>query len=104
MTASSESIIERFSNAFLRSPGSCSARKISIRASWLSWMKNASRTASLIAVYGSSGVTAGRSPLRLRLAMVSPIMTLVATFASATPVAFEMNGTVREALGLASRT
>ncbi len=42
-------------------------------------------------------------PSRMSLSF-SPSSTLVATFASGTPVALEMNGTVREARGLHSIT
>ena len=41
---------------------------------------------------------------RFRSASFSPAMTRAASFASGTPVAFETNGTVRLARGLASMT
>ncbi len=48
--------------------------------------------------------SAGSTPSALSSAIVVPIVTRAAAFASGTAVAFETNGTVREARGLASST
>jgi hypothetical protein len=63
-------------------------------------------TASFTAMCAGRGPaiasSAGTSPSSRSVARVSPAITRAATFASATPVAFEVNGIVREARGLAS--
>jgi hypothetical protein len=48
--------------------------------------------------------TGGRSPESLSSATVAPVMMRDAAFASGMPSAFETNGTVRDARGLASIT
>ena len=62
------------------------------------------RTASFTETYGGIGVSRGTTPRARNEAIDSPSITHVATLAKGTPVAFEMNGTVREARGFASRT
>ena len=66
-------------------------------------------TASLTEIGASMGssppsVCGGSSPSSRSSAMVAPSMTLAAALEIATPVALATKGTVREALGLASRT
>ena len=66
-------------------------------------------TASLTAIGASAGSSppspsAGSSPSARRSAIEAPSMIRAAALASGTAVAFETNGTVRDARGLASST
>ena len=66
-------------------------------------------TASLTAIGASTGCSppspsAGSSPSARRSAIEAPSMIRAAALASGTAVAFETNGTVRDARGLASST
>ncbi len=66
-------------------------------------------TASFTAMWESIGSVApspcgGKSPSARSWVMVAPTITRAAAFASGTAVAFDTKGTVRDALGLASRT
>ena len=63
------------------------------------------RTASLTEIpFATPSPVAGRSFSERSWAIVEPTEILAAALASATPVAFETKGTVREARGLASST
>ena len=66
-------------------------------------------TASLTAMGAEAGrrppsPVAGRTPAARRSAIDSPSMSRAAALASGVAVAFETNGTVRDARGLASST
>ncbi len=61
------------------------------------------RTKGNTGVFTNTPVTS-RSPTRPCSASVRPIITRAATFASGTPVAFDRNGTVRDARGFTSST